>query len=100
MAVGVPSPGPVRELQPLGERSVCLVSFVCSALSMRLQGVRRLVQMMEAGPVLTMGMEMPLVPQETDDEDAGAVYLEMASDPTGEGLSPMRSPPLSDANGR
>ena len=35
MAVGVPSPGPVRELQPLGERSVCLVSFVCSALSMR-----------------------------------------------------------------
>ena len=28
------------------------------------------------------------------------VYLETASDPTGEGFSPMRSPPLSDANGR
>ena len=39
--------------------------------TLRLQVVRRLVQMMEAGPMLTVGMEMPLVPWETDNEDAG-----------------------------
>ena len=41
--------------------------------TLRLQVVRRLVQMMEAGPMLTMGMEMPLVPWETDSEDARGV---------------------------
>lgn len=61
--------------------------------TLRLQGVRRLVQMMEAGPGLTMGMEMPLVPQETDDEDAGGsdggaqVMWEPEEDPSQPGVS-------------